>query len=102
MLSRRTVSCAGAPRIWLTDATRPALTPFDGGNGPLNLPVVGSIVGTVVLVRRPVRPLVVTVTDTDPCAFEASGTGVTALVFRCDSRLDGPDASEFTSNAVTA
>src|SRR4051812_12154861 len=102
MLSSCTVSWVGPPRIWLTEATRPALTPFAGGNGPLNLPVAGSIVGTVVLVRSPLRPLVVTVTSTSPCWFGDSGVGVTALVFRCDSRLDGPEATEFTSNALTA
>ena len=33
--------------------------------------------------------------------FAGAGTGVTALVVRADSRLDGPETSEFTSNAVT-
>src|SRR5690348_11948039 len=102
MLSSRTVSCAGLPRIWLIGATRPALIAVLGGNGPLNLPVAGSIVGTVVLVSTPVRPLTATETVTSPCALEGSGVGVTALVRRADSRLDGPDTAEFTSNAVTA
>ena len=39
--------------------------------------------------------------DEDVEAFVAPATGVTGRVTRCDSRLDGPDANEFTSNAVT-
>src|SRR5690348_4552162 len=102
MLSSRIVSWAGPARIWLIGATSPALTAVPGGNGPLNLPVVGSIVGTVVLVSTPVRPLTATETVTSPAWFDGKGVGVTALVRRADSRLDGPDTAEFTSNAVTA
>ena len=35
------------------------------------------------------------------CWLLGAGAGMTALVTRADSRLDGPETSEFTSNAVT-
>jgi hypothetical protein len=60
------------------------------------------MVGSVVLVRSPLRPLICSEIVASATAFEARGVGVTDLVFRCDSRLDGPEATEFTSNALTA
>src|SRR5689334_13553773 len=103
MLSICTVSWAGPASTWLTVATRPRLTDAgsNAGIGPAKMPVVGSMAGTVRLVSCPARPLALIDTVASACWFEASGVGVTALVERWLSRLDGPDLTEFTSNATT-
>ena len=73
-----------------------------GGKGPLNVPLAGSIVGSAPACdrteSRATMPLIVA---TAVVSLETAGVGVTALVTRADSRLEGPDTSEFTSNAVT-
>jgi hypothetical protein len=59
------------------------------------------MVGTAVAVSSTPRPNTPLVTVEELIVLVAARTGVTALVVRADSRLDGPDATELTSNAMT-
>src|SRR6185503_17454429 len=103
MLSSVRENDPGAASSVRTNSARPNSKSLAGGNGPLNRPVAGSSVGLGrVLSSTTPRPCMLTVTSAVFWKFEASATGVVALVLRGDSRLDGPDWNELTSNAVTA
>src|SRR5438552_3810578 len=76
---------------------------FAGGMLPLNVPVRVSMsgncaVGSSLKPSAPYTPATVAVWLT----FGPAARGVTAVVLRGDSSEDGPERTEFTSNAVTA
>src|ERR1051326_9133638 len=106
MLSRRALKVDELP--FNTSGTRlakPSCAELGsaGGNGPENLPVVGSSVGTVLPVSAaPARSSTPPTDELDAARLPGDRPGVTAFETRADSRLEGPDAAELTSNAVTA
>src|SRR3954468_21200699 len=95
-------TCPPSEKMLVARSPRnPSVCPLAGGNGPLNLPVAGSIVGRVLSVSATSRPKKPGVTVEETTAFDAGLTGTIGLAARCASRLAGPDTKEFTSNAVT-
>ena len=76
---------------------------FAGGMLPLNVPVRVSMsgncaVGSSLKPSAPYTPATTAVWLT----LGPAARGVTAVVLRGDSNEDGPERTEFTSNAVTA
>src|ERR1700752_2394896 len=104
ILSSLTETAPGAATTCFANSPAKCRSPVAGANGPLNLPVAGSIVGSAVktLSCARVRPITLAVSTGRFGRFDASAAGVTALVVRADSMLEGPDWNELTSNAVTA
>src|SRR2546423_8651433 len=101
-LSITTVTSPGWAMMGLRDWTTSMTPPLAGGCGPLNVPLVASIVGTVVLVSGfPARSNMVVCVVTLVATLVAVSLGVTDLVFLGDSRLLGPDWNELISKAVT-
>jgi len=85
-----------------TNAARPRSRPSVGWMGPEKMPVAGSSDGLAPTgTMAPPAPLkLFTSVPTTSCPEGARG--VTVLVISGDSSEDGPDFTEFTSNAVTA
>ena len=92
---------------WMTEAanspTNPTTPPSAGGKGPLKVALAALKVGSLkmVSVATPSRPTMWLTRLLVICWLLGAGAGMTALVMRADSRLEGPERSEFTSNAVT-
>ena len=102
MLSSRAAAAPSVPTMDGTSAPSCTVAPLAGGNGPLNVPLAGSIVGSDPPCDRSwSRAKMPSSVATAVVSLDTAGVGVTALVTRADSRLEGPDTSEFTSNAVT-
>src|SRR5215212_4793177 len=102
MLSSTTEKLPGWLITLATKSPKPRSQPLAGGNGPLNLPVVGSIVGSAASGFKTVpRPSMETEVEPTFSKLDAGRTGVTGLVTRADSRFAGPDWKELISNAVT-
>src|SRR6185295_272350 len=82
--------------------TKEAPTAVVGGGGPLNRPVAVSMVKLPAWAARsvPSSPKAPNTRLASRSLVDGS-VGVTALVLRADSRLDGPEATELMSNAVT-
>src|SRR5512144_971585 len=98
---RTAMSPAGnASRTGVTSSSTPAAA---GGNLPENVPVAESSGGyaaaaSSVVPSAPQTPCASTVAPT----LDAGARGVTDFTTRADSCDDDPEASEFTSKALTA
>src|SRR5436190_8255414 len=103
-LSRCTDTAPGAATTCRANSPAKCKSPVAGRNGPLNLPVAGSMVGSAVMTLScaRVRPKTLAVSVAVFWKFDPGTTGTTGLVDRGDSMLDGPDWNELTSKAVTA
>src|SRR5438105_9950590 len=82
------------------NAAKPTVSPFVGGIGPENSPVVAPIVGNgaEVFSTTPAAPSISGGDSVPTTSCRDVARGVTVFVIRVDSSDDGPDCTELMSN----